>query len=576
MRRSWLGFLVLATASACSDGGGGADDGGTDLADGVGDVGDDDGGAEALDEASDVPDVPVDPWAGVTILSARAPDRTSVTVTFSRDPGRAAAEVLGLYTIEGTGGELVVEAVTYDPATATATLQTAKQKLGVEHTVFVTDAAIPAGPLRADFFSADTALLWTTDLMTYEERQVTAVRVAIGERCVVYIEESRVAPIPASWLAYFDSDVYPLETTMFREAPDQDLNGKVVFLVVTGDGFGGYFNPIDRMSDASAMRMWGMHSNELEVIYINADIIDYGFDYWTQVVPHEFQHLLYAEEHPDIYEDWSYHNEGLAECAARAVNGGNDYAVGTYFGDPSGLVVDGLSLVDWTYAQYENYAVAYLFWSYVAGQLAGVPSYADIFHLPSGDPADVDAFLRTELGLGFNEVQRNGLIALWAQQASGTYSFGDVVDLGGAGLPPRLATPGAARLSLKPFAGTFVTAGVAELDYTGTQGPDIVYVGLNGTGGIDLEAPFDITGGGLLVYNAEFEYDVFAAQSAGLPFPAPSPSPSAFARPVSPRWFSAAWADPPPLPPVRSGPFEAWRSMMVRVGLVRPVAPPAP
>ncbi|MBI5490048.1 MAG: hypothetical protein HY905_22130 [Deltaproteobacteria bacterium] len=427
---------------------------------------------------------------------------------------------------------------------------------------------MPGGELSASFLSADTADLWTSDLVTFEERLAHTVRGAIGERCVVYTEGDRIARVPQSWLDYFDSEVYTLESSLFREPPDRDGNGKVVFAVVTGDGFAGYFNPADGMSDEEARRLWGTHSNEMELLYINADIVGYGGGYWRSVVPHEYQHLLYAEEHPDIWDDWSYHNEGLAECAVRAVNGENDYAVSAYFDDRSGIIAGGLSMVHWSYDQYENYALAYLFWSYVAAQLDGVSTFSDVFHLPSGSPDVVDEYLRGRLG-AFNDVQRDSLIALWLKEASGTYGYGDMIDLSAEGPPPRIAGPGAGPRMLEPFAGTFVTCATSPLDYSATTGLDIVYVGLNGAGAVDLEAPFDVEGGAALVYNSRFEFRSFVGQPTGLPYPSRE-EPLGFAPAASPRRFSAAWADPPPLPPVPGAPFTQWRSMLTRIGLLRP------
>jgi hypothetical protein len=551
-------------AAACSDDGRPANDADdtTEAEDGTPD--ENETGADADADGAEDADVPAG-WDGVDIRWAIAPDRFSVDVTFNSDPGRALADLLGIYRIEGTGGVLVVESMTYDPATATAHLSTAKQKLGVEHTVFVTDAAIPTGALSADFVSADTARLWTVDLETYEQREEVAERVALGERCVVYLEPGWDIAIPPAWITYFDTTVYSTEATLFGTPPDFDGNEKVVFFIVSGGGFGGYFNPADSLTDDEAMSTWGIHSNEMEMIYINVDVPDMGFEAWQAVVPHEYAHLLYEAEHASsISEDWSYHNEGLAECATRAVNGGNDYALAAYFYDSSGLIARGLSLVNWSYAVYENYALAYFFWSYIAAQLGGVPHYSELFHLPSGVPDEVDAFLQTQLGFGFGESQMRGQIALWVKDGSGTYSYGDVVDLSGMGRPPSVTSPGASSLALEPFAGTFVLPGVATIDYPGTQGPDIVYAGINGTGVVDREAPFDVGGGALFVYNQEFEFWRFDTQPVGLPLPPRRPAPAAAGS--STPWFSPAWADPPPLPPVPGRRFDEWRSMMVRVG----------
>src|SRR4030043_1748336 len=98
------------------------------------------------------------------------------------------------------------------------------------------------------------------------------------------------------------------------------------------------------------MNMWGIHSNEMEMIYINTA---YGSLYPVNVVPHEFQHLLYAERHNTDLEYWAYHDEGLAECAVHAVFGINENAVYYYLNDPDGMIRTGLSLVHWTWGLYD-------------------------------------------------------------------------------------------------------------------------------------------------------------------------------------------------------------------------------
>src|SRR5690606_37371388 len=130
------------------------------------------------------------------------------------------------------------------------------------------------------------------------------------------------------------------------------------------------------------------------------------------VIAHEFSHLLYHETHP--FEDWSWHNEGMAECAVHLVLGNNDYDFWYYVTDPVGGIATGLSLVNWQYANFDQYVLSYLFLAYLAGQKDGVSTFGELFAL-DGSPLSVDAWTKDQLGVDFTEAHRNQLLATWIQ-----------------------------------------------------------------------------------------------------------------------------------------------------------------
>jgi hypothetical protein len=480
-------------------------------------------------------------WEGVGLVDVSAPDEFTVVVGFSGAPPAADAGNAAIYALDSDVGALAVESVTYDAAEHVATLATAKQKLGITYTLTVTPPPDGATPLQDDFLSADTATLWVVDFGSYTYEQIVAARSAVGENSVAYVEAGQFGD-PSWAVQNFDDNVFPIETELFCDPPDMDGNGKIVILGLDGgDYYGGYFDPMNTYTEAE-LEGTGYHSNEMEIIHINVAWGD--FDSGNVIVPHEFQHLLYQERHPDNdYETDTYHNEGLAECAVRAVNGSYEQAVGYYYGDSSGIIGGGLSLVDWVYAQYENYVLAFMFLSYIASQLDGEATYGDLFDLDVGAPDAVEEFLVAELGIDFGETQLNQMIAAFVQAETGPYGYEGFLELGGQ-VPPHVA-PGTSSVDLEPFAGTYFLLDQASVDYPGTQGANVVYAGITGAGAVDLEAPFDVDGGALVVLNTNLEFVEFPTEHSG-PDVAASGGGKALEAELASGVVSPTWTDPPP------------------------------
>jgi hypothetical protein len=439
-----------------------------------------------------------------------APTRDTVLATYQTDaapPSDAAA-----YVIDSDRGPLAVTAVTIDAAARTVALTTAPQKLGVEYTLAVQSPNGPYDGQEASFLAADTVELWATDLEdpNFTDYLVVARRVAVGEHAVLYLEEGQEASDIQETVEAFDDVIYPIETEAFREPPDIDDNGKVLLLGLDGGfGYAGYFSPLNTLSVEEAAQ-FGANSNAMEMIYFNVAIEPYfGFDPYG-VVPHEYLHLLYAEEH-GIFSDWSYHNEGLAECAVTQVWGANDTAAWVYASDYYGDLQLGKSLVQWEYSNYSQYAQAYVFWTYAAGQLGPETGYSRLFHT-DGAPESIDAFFRSELGRSFGEVQLGFLTAAWAQEEDGEASFAGMLTLPER---PQRVPFGTTELSLPPYGGVFFGDPSDSTSPIGA-GPNVVHRGLDADSAIDDSDPFATAGGTLLALNTRLaDLDDTETQSSG-------------------------------------------------------------
>lgn len=416
--------------------------------------------------------------------TASAPTRDTVVATYT---GAAPPSDAPSYVITSERGPLVVTTVTIDEGAHTVTLATEPQKLGVEYEMAI---ASPGGFYDGqgnEFLAADTVVLWATDLdsPSFPDYQLTARRVAVGEHAVLYLEEGQNAQDIEETLAAFDDTIYPTETEAFREPPDRDDNGKILLLGLDGgNGYAGYFNPTNTLSEEEA-ESFGVNTNAMEMIYFNVTIEPYfGYDPYG-VVPHEYLHLLYAEEH-GAFSRWDYHNEGLAECAVTRVWGANDIAAYVYADDYYEDLRVGKSLVQWEYSNYSQYAQAYVFWTYAAGQLGGMDGYSTLFHT-EGDPGSIDLLFQNELGKTFGEVQLGFMTAAWAQEGSGEASFEGLLTLPER---PQPVPAGMSDLELAPYGGVFFEAPGDAISPDGA-GEDIVHRGLDGESAIDDEDPFD-------------------------------------------------------------------------------------
>lgn len=498
-------------------------------------------------------------WGALEDLAA--PDRETLTFTFTGEPDAAAAATPGAYVVTSDQGPLDVLQVTYDPAKRAARLTTAPQKLGVTYTVTVTPTT--GEPPTGSVLSALTARFWVSDPDDPEWSQIHAPahRVAAGEHAVIYALDGEGVEDADALAAEFDQLIYPILTTLFPGPPDLDGNGRIVIVAVQGD-FGGYFSPLNQYPESLTLSRYGLHSNEMELLHLNPAIG--GWAYGTTLA-HELQHLLYHAQHGLVDGHWEYHNEGLSECAVHVVYGANEMAVQMFQWDPSGLIGQGLSLVHWTYAQYENYALAYLFWTYVMAQLGeGLPGYRRIFDVPSGSPEVMSSFLEDALGASLPITHLLSLAALWTQSPTGAFGYRGTLPALGPGQCPTAPT-GTTSLALEPFSGAFFPLAQSPVDYPGTEGQDILYVGLGEGGTVDQDAPFDVAGGALLVYNRAFEWDEWTTEPSGPGLPArptdPWYAPLAAARPrLDALTLRPDWSDPPPLLPDRSREWSNWRS----------------
>jgi hypothetical protein len=492
--------------------------------------------------------------AAATVEQLRAPDQTTITVRFDIDVAAVVPAATDAFVVASDDvDDLEVESVAYDPATRTVTLTTERQKLGATYQLTIQAPGTALADLGGELLAADTARFWASDFgsPTFDSYEVVADRRVIGEHAVIYVEQGQLSPGTDEAIQFFDDHIFPVETAKLHAPSDVDENGRIVLLALDGQQhYGGYFSPLDTYP-AEVVEEWGYKSNETDMVYINVSG-GQPFDA-KHVLTHEFAHLLYNAAHGLEGSQWSWHNEGLAECAVRLVNGENDYAAQFLYADPFGDLATGLSLVHWQGGNYSQYAQAFLFWSYLAGQLAGVDTYGSLFD-SGGSPSEIDGWVQQNLGKTLIEAQRDFMAALRLKAASGPHGFGGIVALPDA--MPQPVPSGIASVSLLPFTGVWFELAQPSVDYPGTQGADVVYTGVSASL-VDLQAPFDIDGGALLVINTSFDEDFEPpAQPSG-------PDIAAAAKAASPQQLAGrdpSWRHPPPVSPDSLPALHAWRA----------------
>ncbi len=476
-----------------------------------------------------------------------APTRTTVTIDVVGSIETAPLEPAA-FVITSDRGPLTVEAVAVEGQRLTLT--TEKQKLGVTYELAIAAAGSDFDLQGGSFLAADTAVFWATDFEDFDDYEVTARRVGVGEHVVLYATDDVTATDVDETIQVFDSIVYPKEVELLHAAPDRDDNGKILLLGLDGGGYyGGYFSPVNTLTQEEAEE-WGTHSNEMEMLYISVPALDDKFDPYG-VIPHELSHLLYQEEHGG-FSDWSWHNEGLAECAVQAVHGANDYAAYWYLNWPS--LAAGESLVKWTYSNYAQYAQAYVFWTYAASRLGGTQAYAQLFD-QAGDPANMNGFFQAELGVSLTDMQVDMMTAAWVGAPTGDYGFNGLLVLGGQ---PQ-SSPAATSLDLLPFEGVFLTGAAGQVSPSG-QGPDVRYRAIDAGGNVDDAAPFSADGGVIIAVNTVQNPALNDTEPSGT-FPAALPPP-VLGPPVLGR--DPAWRHPPPVAPWNRSKLERWRAQTRR------------
>ena len=234
--------------------------------------------------------------------------------------------------------------------------------------------------------------------------------------------------------------IYKIETEELGPPPDEiDLDPKIYILALdildnynsTSNFVAGYFEPINQKRGVVRDPDTGLkfYSNEVEMIYIDADPLDVGGATSKEILAHELQHLIHWRHDPN--EDlWV--NEGCSEYAALLLCGyGEDFSwhVEAFESEPQ------TSLVHWpggVGSSMANYGAAYLWTVYLHEHYGGVSTISSLIAHPANGINGVNAVLSTRgYSQNFEDVFSDWKVANFLDDtnfASGQYGY-DRLDL---------------------------------------------------------------------------------------------------------------------------------------------------
>ena|GEM_PF-786245 len=275
---------------------------------------------------------------------------------------------------------------------------------------------------------------------------------AVGRFCYIFVEDSvwqngRVTHTGVVKLrrAFDESTprdpsrgIYELETANLGPPPDEiDLDPKIYILILDipddyvgiGTYVAGYFEPVNQKRGVLRDPNTGMklHSNEVEMVYIDADPLDIGSEMSMEVLAHEFQHLVHWRHDPN--EDlWV--NEGCSDYAALFLCGyGVDHSwhVEAFGHEPQ------TSLVYWPggiRSSLAHYGAAYLWMVYLHEHYGGISTISSLIAHPANGINGINAVLSAHgYSQDFGDVFSDWKIANFLDDttfASGKYGYRDL------------------------------------------------------------------------------------------------------------------------------------------------------
>ena len=223
------------------------------------------------------------------------------------------------------------------------------------------------------------------------QQQTTATLQASSTHGLLYVDNADLASMSsaqaASVLQTWEAQIYSTDTSVFG-SPQNPYNsngqGQITILIthlvqgpLSGGTILGYFSPCDLYPDSTALSACGIHSNQADIIYLDANLNDALL---KGDMAHECQHLINSSQHVFVFgsaAETSWIDEGLAMLAEDLVGygyqaGSSSNTVGVaqaFLAAPSAI-----SLWDFR-STVANYGAAWLFFRYLAdrfgNQIAG-------------------------------------------------------------------------------------------------------------------------------------------------------------------------------------------------------------
>ncbi|MDH5716759.1 MAG: hypothetical protein OEZ22_03860 [Spirochaetia bacterium] len=224
-----------------------------------------------------------------------------------------------------------------------------------------------------------TKSFWAVDVFNAENEyyQVQAIFAGETEHAIAYVEVTSDVDIEKveDVLHTFENHIIKVINPVFGEPYYIGTEKKITFLFLDiKDGFetiedpffGGYFNPMNYVLDADAIKYAdGARSNERAMLYLDTYPTVLGSKFLLSVLTHEYQHLL------NFSEDYRAYNRGIDNFEEVWVNEGMSQVASDIAG--YGPQIDklfefentaGNSLIKWD-DNLTDYANAYVYFRYL-------------------------------------------------------------------------------------------------------------------------------------------------------------------------------------------------------------------
>ena len=265
----------------------------------------------------------------------------------------------------------------------------------------------------------DHEIFWITSADDGSARRATATLRVVSDSAYWFVEDFAAVPQDAleTAAALFEERVHPAVVRAFGDIRKPGLDGDprlVILHAVLDDEVAGYFGSKDAFPAAVHP-----HSNEREIVYMSADLLGFGMDFYMSVLAHECQHAIHSAR-DDGEEAWV--NEGLSEAAV-AIAGYPNGLISAFEARPD------TQLNFWGDEPAENaryYGAAGAFFIYAAQRVGGFDNLAALAREPLDGVDGVDKFLRSQ-GLSFEDVFAEWTVANYLDADGDTrYGYADL------------------------------------------------------------------------------------------------------------------------------------------------------
>ena len=257
---------------------------------------------------------------------------------------------------------------------------------------------------------------WLTDLDDGAATKISATLGVVSENAYWFTDDAITVSQAGLEKAarMYESQVRPAVVAAFGDirSPGIDGDPRLIVLHSALDGAAGYYGASDEYSTEVHP-----HSNEGEIIYIDAELLEPGSDFYMSVLAHEFQHAIHFNQ--DTGED-TWVNEGLSELATE-VSGYETASPDVFLPRPD------TQLNYWPEAserRIAHYGASALFFRYLAQRIGGTGNLMTLMTEPLDGIPGVDAFLR-ERGLRFEDVFADWVAANYLDADDRTYGYLD-------------------------------------------------------------------------------------------------------------------------------------------------------